>query len=51
VTEILAHFLILIIGIIAYVILTIDGHDGTPVLTAVLGYGGGVGISKVTESK
>jgi hypothetical protein len=47
--EVLAHTIVLIAGIIAYSVLSLTGHDGTAVLTAVLGYGGGVGVSKATE--
>lgn len=49
--ETLAHTVILVAGILAYAAITIAGDDGLPVLTAVLGYGGAVGVSKATESK
>lgn len=48
--ETLAHTVILVTGIIGYIALSVTGHDGTPLLTAVIGYGGGVGISKATEN-
>jgi hypothetical protein len=51
VNALLAHTSVLIAGIISYSVLEITGHDGTLVLTAVIGYGGGVGVSRATESK
>ena len=43
------HSVLIVVGVTAYVILTALGHDGNAVLTAVLGYAGGAGVSKVTE--
>lgn len=43
------HSAVLIVGIIAYVVLTALGHDGNTVLSATLGYAGGAGVSKVAS--
>lgn len=47
--EAILHSLLVIVGIVAYVILTSTGHDGNAVLTAVLGYAGGAGVSKASS--
>lgn len=39
--SIAVHTLAFAIGIICYTVLTVLGHDGTPVLAATLGYTGG----------
>lgn len=49
--ETLAHTVIILAGVIGYIVLTALGVDGNPVLAACLGYAGGAGVSKVTESK
>ena len=35
------HMLAVVAGLICYTVLTALGHDGTAVLSAALGYGGG----------
>ena len=35
------HMLAVVAGLICYTVLTALGHDGTSVLSAALGYGGG----------
>ncbi len=47
--ETILHSVIVIVGIVAYAVLSATGHDGNAVLTAVLGYAGGAGVSKASS--
>lgn len=47
-TPALIHSVVAIAGIIAYIVLTLTGHDGNEVLVASLAYGGGAAIQAKT---
>lgn len=45
------HAAIVAIGLAGYVILTATGHDGNPVLTAALAWGGAAATEHAIEAK
>lgn len=43
----ITHAVVLVVGIVSYSVLTALGHDANALLTGLLGYAGGAGVSKL----
>lgn len=49
-TTLLAHVIIVALAITAYVVLSVTGHDGTPVFVFIAGQGVGAAAQALTGS-
>lgn len=47
----IVHAAVVAVGLVCYSVLVALGHDGSLVLAAALGYGGGVAATRVSSSK
>lgn len=47
----ISHSVVIVALVVAYVVVTVTGNDGTPLLAVLGGYVGGAGIQNVTAGK